>query len=122
MPVAPTLNRTVELEEFEKIVPRGTSVHTWHIRVEGGWLPAMRVPGATAVKEQAEPGMVWQRRVRLELPGDARLRLQIASPQAPRQKDVFAILNFDQRSATKTTHVEYQLDGRGRLVRAEPRR
>lgn len=122
MPVAPTPTRAVELEEFEKIVPRGTSVHTWHIRVEGGWLPAMRIPGATVVKERAEPGMVWQRRVRLELASDARLRLQIASPQQQRQKDVFAILSFDQRSATKTTQVEYQLDGHGRLVRAEPRR
>lgn len=117
MASATTTLRALELAEFEKIVPRGVQKQTWSVRVNGGWVLAPKVPGAVVVEGPSQPGLVWQRVVRLELQPGTHLRLTTESPQPAKPRDVFSVITVDARSTTRVRRQEFCITRDGKLQR-----
>lgn len=117
MPTEPKL-RTLELTEFERIVPRGVQKQTWTVRLEGRWVSAMKVPGAEVVQHSGQAGVVWERCVRVQLQPGAQLRSTLESPQSAKRQDVFSIMTVDARSSTRVQRLEFRVTASGTLERS----
>jgi len=118
MPTEPNL-RTLELTEFERIVPRGVQKQTWTVCLDGRWVCAMKVPGAEVVPHNGQAGVVWQRCVRVQLQPGAQLRSTTESPQSVKRQDVFSIISVDARSATRVQRLEFRVTATGTLERSK---
>jgi hypothetical protein len=119
MPSEPKL-RTLELTEFERIVPRGVQKQTWTVCLDGRWVCAMKVPGAEVVQHPGQAGVVWQRCIRVQLQPGAQLRSTTESPQAAKRQDVFSIMTIDARSPTRVQRLEFRVTAKGTLDRSKP--
>ena len=118
MPTEPNL-RTVEVTEFERIVPRGVQKQTWAVRLDGRWVAAAKVPGAEVIQLQGQAGVVWQRCVRLMLQPNAELRSTTESPQSVKRRDVFSVVTVDARAATRVQRLEFRVTAGGTLERSK---
>jgi len=118
MPTEPN-PRTLELTEFERIVPRGVQKQMWAVFLDGRWVSALKVPGAEVVERHGQAGVVWQRSVRLQLQPGTRLRSTTESPQPTKQRDVFSIITVDARAATRVQRLEFSVTPKGELQRSK---
>ncbi len=108
---------TLELIEFEKVVPRGVSKQTWAVRLNDRWFQAVQVPGAVVVGSPSRSGVVWERRVQLALAPGTSVRLTAENPQRAQRKDVFSVMTVDPHATTRCQRVEYIVTATGILKR-----
>ena len=67
MPGADT-TESIEVGEFERIVPGGSESARWYVKVGDGWVRASEHPTAERTRVDAGPGVVWETRIALRLP------------------------------------------------------
>lgn len=72
---------TVELTEGEHVVSRGSARTHWLVRVQNGWVPAAALPSAQVESLEPLPGVVWTRRIRLNLARGTELLCVQSAPQ-----------------------------------------
>jgi hypothetical protein len=111
-----TTLRTLELTEFERVVPRGVQKQTWSVKLDGRWVAAVKVPGAVIVKSPSQRGVVWQRHVQLQLRPGTHLRLVTESPRVAKPRDVFSVITVDAHSQTRARTEEFCVTPGGTLA------
>jgi len=111
----------VELIESESVVVQGSSVVTYRIQSETGWIKAMDWSDAVVEHGEPSPGTIWQRRISVRLLPGTRLERIVSQPRRQSRADAVDYLlgsrPLGQRRVIRTT---MRLADNGRLV-IEPR-
>jgi hypothetical protein len=111
-----TPRETVELTESEHIVPRGSERVHWLVRVRNGWTAAAAIPGARVESNQPEPGVVWSRRIELELARGTLLQRVCSSPRSV-ERSPLAHLQSPFSTPRRVLRTLHRVGGRGVLLR-----
>jgi len=113
---------SIELNDGEVVVARGTRAITWWVRKGESWINARGWPGAKVEQLAAGPGTVWQCRLELELPlGTVLMRVE-SHPVALARKDPFDYLERETRRARrKVTRTYFKVGRRGALLAEQAR-
>ena len=115
MPGADT-TESIEVGEFERIVPGGSESARWYVKVGDGWVRASEHPTAERTRVDAGPGVVWETRIALRLPRGTRLYRLTLGPDRRERVTAFAYLERETRAArTRRQRVLYEVAGRGEL-------
>jgi hypothetical protein len=111
---------SIELNDGEVVVARGTRAISWWVRKGEGWVNARGWPGAKVEQLDAGPGTVWQCRLELELPlGTVLMRVE-SHPVPLSRKDPFEYLERETRRARRKVRRTYFKVGRRGALLAEP--
>lgn len=112
----------LELESFEAVVPGGVRRVTWLVESEREWRLASELPGASVEMCDVGPGMVWLRRVTLELPPGARLlRVETAPKRAVSQDPLAYLFDATRARARETRRTPFVVGAAGKLERVTRR-
>jgi hypothetical protein len=107
---------TVELTESEHVVPRGSARTKWFVRVRDGWTAAGAMPGARVEAVSPGPGMVWTRRIQLEL-ARGTLLMQIVSAPQPVRRTPLEFLESSTTSRRRVLRTLHRVGRAGTLLR-----
>ncbi len=107
----------IELSEFEKVVPHGVAKQTWSVFVEGRWMSARRLEGATVRRLPNARGSIWERTIELKLEAGTRLELSTETPRPRVRRDAFKVLTLDQASPVIVRKTPHLVTGDGRIAR-----
>ena len=108
---------SIELDDGEVVVARGTRAISWWVRKGDGWINARGWPGAKVEQLPPGPGTVWQCRLELELPlGTVLMRVE-SRPVPLARKDPLDYLERETRRARrKVTRTYFKVGSRGALL------
>lgn len=113
----------IQVEAFEAIVPGGVRRVTWLVESDSEWRLASELPGANVEACDVGPGMVWLRRVTLELPPGARLARVESAPERAGSRDPLSYLFEAQpRRGRRTRRSQFIVGVAGKLERVAPAR
>lgn len=111
----------VELFEEEHVVARGVGRTHWFVRVRDGWTRAASVPGAQVQSIEPGPGVVWRRRVELELPRGTRLLCVRTSPRTVTRTPL-EFLESTLAPAQRVLRTQHRVAHGGQVVPDSPRK
>jgi hypothetical protein len=113
---------TVELFEGEDIVAGGVRRVRWRVQHGAGLVDASQLPGARVEALASGAGIVWRRRIELELPVGARVERAEVAPSDERPRGVLEHLGADRRGpAQRVVKTRFFVTADGRLERQERR-
>jgi hypothetical protein len=121
MPGAET-TESIEVGEFERIVPGGSESARWYVKVGDGWVRASEHPTAEPTRLDAGPGVVWETRIALRLARGTRLYRLTLGPDRRERVTAFAYLERETRGARmRRRRTLYEVAGRGELRPIAPK-
>lgn len=110
----------ISLDTFEAVISGGVQRVTWKFLCdkEDEWVPAKIWPDTQFEDVERSSRMVWQQRISVRLPEDARL-LRVESRPAPRQRrdPLTYLVGTRNNSKTRTVRTEFRVTRSGQLER-----
>jgi hypothetical protein len=110
----------VTLLEEEHVSGRGSTIVTWLVRKNDGWVRAAGVAGARVERLERGSGVVWRTRIELELPSGTRLLRTENRPDARAASTLSHLTGAGRGAKTRTSRVAYRVGRDGAVEREEP--
>lgn len=109
---------TVELTEYERIVPGGTKGVSYRVRVHDGWVRAGSCQGALTERLPSEPQVVWARRIRVALGVGTEVERTVVTPTPgnPAASTFDYLAGRTARQCTRVQRQVFRIDRSGNLV------